>query len=165
MADKCAKAAEGRAWHSSPQDRDAKAGGSGATAQGGGKKKENKNGSHGEPQPGGPAIAAAAPATSAAARGQNAHGKRPRPQGGSGCSCPVHPTARHNAADCREIQKLAKQVGGRREQSSKDFSPPPRQRSGKEKASDNETAAGEKELGYQSPARELKGVYSHNKSD
>ena len=77
----------------------------------------------------------------------------------------MHPTTRHSAADCREIQKLAKRVSGRREQSSKDGSPPPRQRSGKEKASDSETAAGEKELGYQSPARELKGVYYHDNSD
>ena len=43
LADKCARAAEGRAWHSAPQDGDAKAGGSSATAQGGGKKKKNKN--------------------------------------------------------------------------------------------------------------------------
>jgi hypothetical protein len=77
----------------------------------------------------------------------------------------VHPTAHHSAADCREIQKLTKRVSGRREQSSKDGSPPPRQRSGKEKASDSETAAEEKELGYQSPAKELKGVYRHDNSD
>ena len=77
----------------------------------------------------------------------------------------MHPTARHSTADCREIQKLAKRVSGRCEQSSKDGSPPPRQRSGKEKASDSETAAGEKELGYQSHARELKGVYHHDNSD
>ena len=68
----------------------------------------------------------------------------------------MHPTARHSAADCREIQKLAKRVSGRREQSSKDGSPPPRQRPGKEKASDSGAAAWEKELGYQSPARELR---------
>ena len=77
----------------------------------------------------------------------------------------MHPTALHSAADCREIQKLAKRVSGRREQASKDGSPPPRQRSGKEKASDSETAVGEMELGYQSPAQELKGVYSHDNSD
>ena len=76
----------------------------------------------------------------------------------------MHPTARHSAADCREIQKLAKRVSGRREQSSKDGSPPPHQRTGKEKASDSGAAAEEKELGYQSPARELKGVYSHDNS-
>ena len=109
LADKCARAAEGRAWHSAPQDGGAKAGGSGATAQSGGKKKKNKNRSRGEPHPGGPV------ATAAAAGGQNAHGKRPRPQGGSGGSCPVHPTAHHSTADCREIQKLAKRVSGRRD--------------------------------------------------
>ena len=94
LADKCARAAEGRAWHSAPQDGDAKAGGSGATVQGGGKKKKSKNRGRGEPHPGGPVAAAAAPAAAAAAGGQNAHGKRPRPQGGSGGSCPAHPTAR-----------------------------------------------------------------------
>ena len=123
LADKCARAAEGRAWHSAPQDRDTKAGGSGATAQGGGKKKKNKNQSRGEPQHGGPAVVVTAPATAVAAGGQNAHGKRPRPQGGSGGSCLVHPTTRHSATDCHEIQKLAKRVSGRREQSSKDGSP------------------------------------------
>ena len=128
LVDKCARAAEGRTWHSAPQDGDAKVGGSGATIQGGGKKKKNKNRGHGVPQAGGPFAAAAAPAAAAAAGGQNAHGKRPRPQGGNGGSCPVHPTARHSATDCREIQKLAKQVSGRREQASKDGSPPPRQR-------------------------------------
>ena len=123
LADKCARAAEGHAWHSAPQDGDTKAGGSSATAQGGGKKKKNKNRGRGEPHSSGPVVAAAAPAAAPAAAatagGQNAHGKRPRPQGGSGGSCPVHPTARHSAADCREIQKLAKRVSGRREQSSK----------------------------------------------
>src|SRR6185503_11699200 len=83
LADKCATAAEGRAWHSAPQDGDAKASGSGATAQGGGKKKKNKNRSRGEPHSGGPVVTAAAPAAApvapAAAGGQNAHGKRPRP--------------------------------------------------------------------------------------
>ena len=63
------------------------------------------------------------------------------------------------------IQKLVKRVSGRREQSSKDDSPPPRQRAGKEKAFDSGAAAREKELGYQSPARELKGVYHDDDSD
>ena len=103
LTDKCARAAEGRAWHSAPQGGDTKAGGSGATAHGGGKKKKNKNRSRGEPHSGGPVVAAAAPTVAPAAGGQNAHGKRPRLQGGSGGSCPVHPTARHSAADCCEI--------------------------------------------------------------
>jgi len=68
LADKCARAAEGRAWHSAPQDGDAKAGGSGATAQGGGKKK-NKNRGRGEPHPGGPVAAASGGATTRASPG------------------------------------------------------------------------------------------------
>ena len=76
----------------------------------------------------------------------------------------MHPTARHSAADYREIQKLAKRVSGRREQSSKDGSLSPRQRPSKE-VSDSGATAGEKELGYQSPARELKGVYHDDNSD
>ena len=136
----------------SPQDGVAEAGGSRATVQGGGKKKKNKNRGRGGAQAGAPVAAVAAPAAAAVAGGQNANGKRPRPQGGNSGSCPVHPTARHSAADCREIQKLAKRVSGLREQASKDGSPPPRQRPGKEKASDSEAAAVEKGLGYQSPA-------------
>jgi hypothetical protein len=42
LADKCARAAEGRAWHSAPQTRVTRTGGSGATTQGGGKKKKNR---------------------------------------------------------------------------------------------------------------------------
>ena len=51
LADKCARAAEGRAWHSAPQDGDAKAGGSGATVQGGGKKRRTRTGVAGSHKP------------------------------------------------------------------------------------------------------------------
>ena len=78
LADKCARAAEGRAWHSAPQDRVAEASGSRATVQGGGKKKKNKNRGRGGAQAGAPVAAAAAPAAAAAAGGQNANGKCPR---------------------------------------------------------------------------------------
>jgi hypothetical protein len=39
LGDKCARAAEGRAWHSAPQTGVTQAGSSGATTQGGGKKR------------------------------------------------------------------------------------------------------------------------------
>jgi hypothetical protein len=42
LADKCARAAEGHAWHSAPQTRVAQTGGSGAVAQDGKKKKKNQ---------------------------------------------------------------------------------------------------------------------------
>jgi len=44
-------------------------------------------------------------------------------------------------------------------------SPPLCQRPGKEKAADSEPAAKEKELGYQSPNRELKNIFSNADSD
>jgi hypothetical protein len=72
---------------------------------------------------------------------------------------PVHPNSRHNATECREIIKLAKRVSERREQSSKDGSPP-RHRPGKERVDDGEVAAGERELEYQSPEGVLKDVFT-----
>jgi hypothetical protein len=59
----------------------------------------------------------------------------------------LHPNGRHNAEECREIVDLAKRVSERREQSSKDGSPPCR-RPGKEKADEGEVAAAERDLGY-----------------
>jgi hypothetical protein len=71
----------------------------------------------------------------------------------------MHPNSRHSAAECREIIKLAKRVNERREQSSKEGSPP-RRRPGKEKVDDSEVAAGERDLGYQSPEEDLKDVFA-----
>jgi hypothetical protein len=61
LADKCARAAEGRAWHSVPQTGVTQTGGSGVVAQGGSKKKKkNKNRGHKKPQVAAPVAAAAA---------------------------------------------------------------------------------------------------------
>jgi hypothetical protein len=73
----------------------------------------------------------------------------------------LHPNARHSASECCEIIKLAKHVSERREQSSKDGSPP-RRRPGKERSDDGEVAAGERELGYQSPEGDLKDVFTED---
>jgi hypothetical protein len=59
--------------------------------------------------------------------------------------------------ECREIIDLAKRVSVRREQSSKDGSPP-RRRPGKERFDDGEVAAAERDLRYQSPEGVLKDV-------
>jgi hypothetical protein len=91
--------------------------------------------------------------------GQGDRNKRPRPQKGNSGSCPVHPHGRHSASECREIIDLAKRVSERREQSSKDGSPP-RRRSGKEKVDDGEVAAAERDLGYQSPEGDLKDIFA-----
>jgi hypothetical protein len=151
LADKCARATEGRAWHSAPQTGVTHTGGSGAVAQDG-KKKKKKNCGHERPP-------SAAPVIAAVTRGRSKRNKHPRPQRGNSDSCPVHPNSRHNAAECREIIELTKRVSERREQMSKDGSPP-RRRPGKERVDDGEVAAGERDLGYQSPKGVLKDVFT-----
>jgi hypothetical protein len=120
-------------------------GSSGAVTQDG--KKKKKNCGHEKPS-------SAAPIVAAAAGGRSERNKRPRPQGGNSGSCPVHSNAHHSASECREIIKLTKRVSERREQSSKDGSPS-RRWSGKEGVDDDEVAAGEQELGYQSSEGDL----------
>jgi hypothetical protein len=73
----------------------------------------------------------------------------------------VHPNSRHSAADCRETIKLMKRVSERREQSSKDGSPP-RRRPGKERADKEAATVGERDLGYQSPEGDLKDVFTED---
>jgi hypothetical protein len=103
--------------------------------------------------------------------GQGDHNKRPRPQIGNSGSCPVHPNGRHSATECREIidltKRVSKRISERREQSSKDDSPP-RRCPGKEKVDDGEVATAERDLGYQSPEGDLKDVFtrdSHSDGD
>jgi hypothetical protein len=98
LADKCARAAEGRAWHSAPQTRAAQ---SGVVSQDSKKKKKNHN--YDRPQ-------FPAPIVAAATRGRGERNKRPWPLGGNSGSCPVHPNANHSASECREIIKLTKRV-------------------------------------------------------
>jgi hypothetical protein len=59
----------------------------------------------------------------------------------------------------REIIKLAKRISERCEQTSKDGSPP-RRWPGKERVNDGDMAAGERDLGYQSPEGVLKDVFT-----
>jgi hypothetical protein len=56
---------------------------------------------------------------------------------------------------------LAKRVSERREQTSKDGSPP-RRRPGKERVDDGDVAAGERDLEYQSPEGVLKDVFTRD---
>jgi hypothetical protein len=143
LADKCARAAEGHAWHSTPHTGVAQMGGSGAIAQDDKKKKKKKN--RGSERP-----PSAAPVVAATTGGRNERNKRPRPQKGNSSSCPVHPNRRHSVAECREIIELAKCVSERREQTSKDSSPP-RRRPGKERVDSGEVATGEPTLGISHP--------------
>jgi hypothetical protein len=150
LADKCARAAEGRAWHSAPQTGAAQSGGSGAALRD--RKKKKKDRDYQKPR-------STALVVAAATGSQGDHNKRPWPQKGSSGSCLVHPHGRHSAVECHEIIDLAKRVSERREQSSKNGSPP-RRRSGKEKVDDGEVAAAERDLGYQSPEGDLKYIFS-----
>jgi hypothetical protein len=65
LADKCARAIEGHAWHSEPQTGVAQTGGSGAVIQDGKKKKKNRV--HEKPQTAAPIVAAATGAKASAA--------------------------------------------------------------------------------------------------
>jgi hypothetical protein len=151
LADKCARAAEGRAWHSAPQTGAAQSGGTGPILRDG-KKKKKKDHDYQKPQ-------STAQVVAAATGGQGDRNKRPRPQKGNDGSCPVHPHGRHSATECREIIDLAKRVSERREQSSKDGSLP-RHRPGKEKVDGGEVATAERGLGYQSPEGDLKDIFA-----
>jgi hypothetical protein len=151
LADKCARAAEGRAWHSASQTGAAQSGGSGTVPRDG-KKKKKKDRDYQKSR-------STALVVAATTGGQGDRNKRPRPQKGNSGSCPVHPNGRHSATECREIIDLAKRVSERREQSSK-YGSPPRRWPGKEKVDDGEVAAAERDLGYQSPEGDLKDVFA-----
>jgi hypothetical protein len=69
LADKCARATEGRAWHSAPQTRVAQTGGSSVVAQDDKKKKKNRGSGR---------LSSAAPVVAATTRGRNERNKRPR---------------------------------------------------------------------------------------
>jgi hypothetical protein len=97
------------------------------------------------------------PRPGAGATATNAHGRR----GVTAAHALCTPNGHHSAAECREIIDLAKRVSERREQSSKDGSPP-RRRPGKERVNDGEVAATERDLGYESPEGELKDVFARD---
>jgi hypothetical protein len=158
LADKCAKAVEGHAWHSVPQGGPAQMRGSSVATPGSGKKKNKKNRGMNKPQTG------VLVATVAVASGQNSRGKRSRQQRADPGPCPVHSRARHSATECREIQKLAERLSKRCDLASKDDSSPPRW-SGKEKVSDADVAAAERELGYQTPKKDLTDLFHQSDSE
>jgi hypothetical protein len=83
LAYKCARATEGRAWHSAPQTGVAQMGGSGAVARDGKKKKKNR----GLERP-----PSAAPIIAAVTGGRSERNKHPRPQRGNNAHVPYTPT-------------------------------------------------------------------------
>jgi hypothetical protein len=146
LADKCARATEGRAWHSPPQTEAAQSGGSGAILWDRKKKKKDRDYQKSR------STALVVAATTGGLGDRNKH---PRPQKGNSGSCPVHPNGRHIAAECREIIDLAKCVS--------DVSSLPKtapRRPGKEKVDNGEVAAAERDLGYQSPEGDLRDIFA-----
>ena len=71
LADKCARAAEGRAWHSAPQTSVVQSGGSGAVPRDGKKKKKKERDFQ--------RSRSTALVVAAATGGRGDHNKRPRP--------------------------------------------------------------------------------------
>jgi hypothetical protein len=116
------------------------------------KKKKKKNCGHEKPQ-------SAAPIVTAATGGRSERNKCPQPQGGNSGTCPVHSNSHHSSSECRKVIALVKRISEWHEQTSKDGSPP-RRRPGKERVDDGDVAAGERELGYQSPEGVLKDVFT-----
>jgi hypothetical protein len=78
--------------------------------------------------------------------------------------CPVHPRAHHSTIECHKIQKLAERLSKRRDQASKDDSSLPRW-SGKEKVFDADAATAERELGYQTPKKDIRGLFHQSNSE
>jgi hypothetical protein len=107
LADKCARAAEGRALHSALQTGVTQMSGSGTVPRDG-KNKKKKDRDHQKPR-------STALVVAAATGGRGDRKKRPRPHRGNSGSCPLHLNGRHSAAECREIIDLVKCVSERRE--------------------------------------------------
>jgi hypothetical protein len=111
LADKCARAAEGRAWHSpvAPARKEASKPNAGTSAQGvGGKGKKKKKAGGSQSLAGAPTAASVAAAANGGRGGQRGD-KRPRQPSNSdegGAKCPVHNSTQHTASECQEIKKL-----------------------------------------------------------
>jgi hypothetical protein len=109
LADKCARAANGRAWHSQPTPEIGKAGKPKADAatQSNGKNKNRKKkfSNNNKSLAGAPTVVVVAAGGGCGPCGN----KRPRQPSGSdegGPQCPVHNSRCHSAEECRETKKL-----------------------------------------------------------
>jgi hypothetical protein len=167
LADKCARATEGRAWHS-PATQATKGESMpsvGAQDQGSGNdndnKKKKKKASSNQPLTRAPtAVATVAGGGRGGLRGD----KRPRqPSNSDGTStkCPVHNSMRHTAAECREIQKLVKQF--RQKMQQRQDGAPSCQREGKQKV--DSQVEKDVEMEFQDAKRALKAFHGHSDSE
>jgi hypothetical protein len=131
LADKCAKAAEGHAWHSpftqvakgeSKPNAETQAQGGGNGNNNNNKKKKKKTDGN-QPLPRAPTAAAVAVG---GGRGGPRGKKRPRQLSNSDDACmmfPVHNSTRHTASKCREIKKLAENFRDKMQHQCQDGAP------------------------------------------
>jgi hypothetical protein len=108
LADKCARAVEGHAWHS-PAAQETKGESTTPSAEGQAQGGGDGNGDNNKKKAGGNQSLAGAPIAAAAAAGGGRGGKCPRQPSNSddgSTKCPVHNSTRHTRAECREIKKL-----------------------------------------------------------
>jgi hypothetical protein len=107
LVDKCAKATEGRAWHS-PVTQVAKGESkpnAGTQAQGGGNGNNNNNkkkAGGNQPLAGAPTAVAAATVAGGGARGDKCP-RQPSNNDNGNVKCPVSNSTRHSTSECREI--------------------------------------------------------------
>jgi hypothetical protein len=157
LADKCSKAAEGRAWHSSAEAAASKKSAPAPAPAGDPSKKKKKKKKSGGANP-----MTGAPTAAAAADKDQRPKKRPRQPPGSGEKgtwCPVHQTDRHSAEECREVQKLAERY--RNKQSRRDDGEQ-QQDKGKGVVQDPQE---EEEPHYQEPKRTVNAFQGNDDSD
>jgi hypothetical protein len=114
LADKCARAAVGHAWHSpaAPASKEASKPNAGTTTQGVGDKSKKKKKAGSSQSLAGAPTAAAAAAAAGGGRGAQRGDKRPHQPSNSdegGAKCQVHNSTRHTASECWEIKKLMEQ--------------------------------------------------------
>jgi hypothetical protein len=110
LADKCARATEGRSWHSpaaSVVKVESKSNaGTQAEGSGNNNKKKMKKASGNRSLGRAPTIAVATAAAGGGPRG-NKCPRQPSNSDDGSTKCPMHKSTRHSTSECREMKKLA----------------------------------------------------------
>jgi hypothetical protein len=156
LADKCARAVEGRVWHSHPTPEAGKAGKlvADAAAEGSGKKKKKADD---KDKP-----LTSAPIATATSTG-GGHGCQPSTSDEGGQWCPVHNSKCHNNEECREIKKLVEQFHEQQKLQPRRDGTTPWQWEGKQKVVPKDDK--DEEMEFQDTKSSLKAVYVHYDSD
>jgi hypothetical protein len=125
LVDKCARATEGHAWHTTPVPEAGKESkpNAGAATQGSSSNNNNNNNNNNKKVGGNNQPLAAAPTATAVVAGG---GRGPQSDkclhqefgsNDGGAQCLVHNSACHSVSECREIKKLAEQLREKQQQS------------------------------------------------